>query len=216
MENIKLYEEYFWQDKLTKIRKFVRKMQLNADIVEDPKYGYIINSHHTNISHKILRRIPYKFGDESNDFDCSYNYLTNLKNSPISVAGNFNCSHNFISRIIECPSIVGKIDISFNRLERLDTFPEVCKRYCDISNNNLKTLDNLSVFIPLNGLKIFPNKYLSQEEVDKYMERRLVENQEGSPYKEIKKWVSKEFHKRKGDYYEKLEDFEIFFDEDEK
>ena len=58
------------------------------------------------ISNMFLTKIPIRFNRVNGDFNCSYNNLTDLENSPKYVNGFFNCSFNKIKSLENAPIVV--------------------------------------------------------------------------------------------------------------
>ena len=58
------------------------------------------------ISNMFLTKIPIRFNKVNGDFNCSYNNLTDLENSPKYVNGFFNCSFNKIKSLENAPIVV--------------------------------------------------------------------------------------------------------------
>ena len=77
------------------------------------------------IVNRNLYTIPIKFNKVSGDFDCSWNNLISLENSPIEVGGDFICG--------------------FNRLKSLVGSPNKIGGYLSFIGYNLETLDGLSI-----------------------------------------------------------------------
>lgn len=61
-----------------------------------------------NMSYKHLFKIPFKFNRTTSNFDCSFNNLSTLENSPKIVHGYFNCSYNFLKNLHGGPKHVSK------------------------------------------------------------------------------------------------------------
>lgn len=74
-------------------------------------------------------------------FACSNNYLTNLKNCPISVENNFYCSFNLLTSLVGSPSFVGEdFYCQNNKLPNLLGRPEGIVRIFVCNYNLLTTL----------------------------------------------------------------------------
>lgn len=78
-----------------------------------------------NIFNRNLTTIPIKFNKVSGSFDCSWNNLISLENSPIEVGGDFICD--------------------FNRLKSLVGSPIKIGGYLSFIGYNLESLDGLSI-----------------------------------------------------------------------
>ena len=53
------------------------------------------------------------------DFNCSVNNLTTLKNCPQKVGGNFSCSYNELTSLDGCPKNIGRDFYCFNNAIKL-------------------------------------------------------------------------------------------------
>lgn len=102
----------------------------------------VINNDY-DISHQEL--------DELNDifningaFNCSYNNIENLLNSPIAVNGSYDCSYNAITSLIGiCKILPYDFYCNDNQLENLDYMPIVGGSIL-LQNNNLVTLRGMN------------------------------------------------------------------------
>jgi len=109
---------------------------------------YIINKNYkvdvfedVDISQKGLTKIPFKFGKIDGNFDCSFNKLDNLVNSPDEVSGFFDCSLNGLYSLIGGPRIaMTGYYCSDNNLTDLEGFPEKVYVIFNAERNKLKTL----------------------------------------------------------------------------
>lgn len=54
-----------------------------------------------NIVNRNLYTIPIKFNKVSGYFDCSWNNLISLENSPIEVGGDFICDFNRLKSLVK-------------------------------------------------------------------------------------------------------------------
>ena len=73
------------------------------------------------ISNKYLSKIPIKFNKVSGSFDCSWNNLISLENSPIEVGGDFICDLNRLKSLVGSPiKINGYLSCIGYKLETLD------------------------------------------------------------------------------------------------
>lgn len=99
-----------------------------------------------DISRKDIMRLPFKFGKINGDFNCSFNYLKDLRNSPDEVTGSFNCTGNILKNLEYGPKYVGNEYICrFNNLINLNGYPEYVGKIfnCSFNHiNNLKYLPN--------------------------------------------------------------------------
>lgn len=105
-----------------------------------------------NLTYKKLYKIPFKFNKVTSNFDCSFNELITLENSPTIVHGYFNCSFNNLKNLEGGPKFVSKhYNCSNNKLISLKGSPEEVN-FFNCSNNKLENLyyapvtKNLSYF----------------------------------------------------------------------
>lgn len=88
-----------------------------------------------------LTEIPIKFRNVYGRFDCSYNKLKSLKNSPIYVGGSFKCVHNKLKSLKYIPErIDGSIEVTSNELTSLKYVQEVVNGNFVCNKNKLKSL----------------------------------------------------------------------------
>ena len=59
------------------------------------------------IVNRNLYTIPIKFNKVSGSFDCSWNNLISLENSPIEVGGDFICNFNRLKSLVGSPNKIG-------------------------------------------------------------------------------------------------------------
>ena len=55
------------------------------------------------LPNKKLIKLPIKFNKVSGSFDCSWNNLISLENSPIEVGGDFICDFNRLKSLVGSP-----------------------------------------------------------------------------------------------------------------
>lgn len=78
-----------------------------------------------NLAAEELKKIPFKFGKVTGDFNCSENKITSLEGAPREVTGRFYCYDNRLTSLKGGPSIVGGIyHCPHNRLTTLEGAPE--------------------------------------------------------------------------------------------
>lgn len=98
-----------------------------------------------NMAYKKLTRIPVKFNRCSSDFNCSYNLLETLENSPRTVHGRFDCSFNHLEDLNGGPRLVSKLyNCSHNKLTSLTGSPIKLIDF-NCSNNLLKNINDAPV-----------------------------------------------------------------------
>lgn len=74
-----------------------------------------------HLFNRNLTTIPIKFNKVSGSFDCSWNNLISLENSPIEVGGDFICDFNRLKSLVGSPiKINGYLSCIGYKLETLD------------------------------------------------------------------------------------------------
>jgi hypothetical protein len=160
--------EYLWRDKTVYNKKMIEQFMKDIGFERDQfrvfddlsvdAYGPV------NITYRKLFKIPFKFNRCSSDFNCSYNMLLTLANSPHTVHGNFNCSYNCLPDLKGGPRLVSKsYNCSHNKLTGLYGAPDIVN-YFDCSFNNLK---NLVPSPKVKGIMICHNNSFTFNEVEK-------------------------------------------------
>ncbi len=109
-----------------------------------------------NMAYKKLTKIPVKFNRCSSDFNCSYNLLETLENSPRTVHGRFDCSFNHLEDLNGGPRLVSKLyNCSHNKLSSLTGSPIRLTDF-NCSNNSLRNINDAPIvkgnFIKNNNL----------------------------------------------------------------
>lgn len=84
----------------------IQHYKINSNLTVDVNWS-------VDISNKNLEEIPVKFRFINGDFECSYNKLTSLKNSPDKVNGIFYCDNNKLTSLEHAP-IYADGDIVFH------------------------------------------------------------------------------------------------------
>jgi len=70
--------------------------------------NYIINvKGAVDINNLNLKEIEIQFGSVDGAFDCSWNYITNLKGCPFVIGNDFSCTDNELTSLDGCPKKVG-------------------------------------------------------------------------------------------------------------
>lgn len=114
----------------------------NYELIEDNRYGFIVNVYSTvDLSYKYLENISIKFGKVEGDFYCCYNELKNLECFPDEISGLLDVGHNKITQIDYLPAVGESIDLSFNRIKRLNNLPNVVNGNLYIQNNKISNLN---------------------------------------------------------------------------
>lgn len=96
----------------------------------------------------VITKIPFKFGKVTGLFDCSFNRLTNLENSPNWVGGNFKCNSQYDDSLISLlggPKWVGgRYDCDENiNIRTLDGCPEVVGHSFNFADTSVYSFDFL-------------------------------------------------------------------------
>jgi len=112
----------------------IKRYKINENLVVDVDY-------HVDLTNRKMTKIPVKFGTVTGNFDCQFNNLTNLTNSPHHIGGYFDCSGNEIYTLIGGPDYVaGGYYCNDNNLETLDGFPTYCEVTFTAERNKLNSL----------------------------------------------------------------------------
>lgn len=75
-------------------------------------------------------------------FDCSNNRLKNLEGAPKYVNEDFICCSNELESLIGCPDYIGKnLDLSYNKLTKLDCMPKNFNGIISFYHNNFNDND---------------------------------------------------------------------------
>lgn len=93
-----------------------------------------------HLFNRNLLTIPIKFNKVSGNFDCSWNNLTTLENSPIEVGGDFICDFNSLKSLVGSPiKIGGYLSVLGYKLESLDglSIPYDKLRYFNLNSFEL-------------------------------------------------------------------------------
>ena len=75
-----------------------------------------------DLNGKVLTKIPIKFNNVYGNFDCSYNNLTSLENSPKWIKVSFFCIENSLTSLEGCPISDMHYYFGDNPLESLNGF----------------------------------------------------------------------------------------------
>lgn len=103
---------------------------VNGDVKFPPKYK------------SATKKIKFKFGKVTGDFDCSGTGLATLENCPVEVGGNFECGSNLIKNLKNAPAVVGGDFVATNcKLASLQGAPNKINGGFFIAGNNLITLE---------------------------------------------------------------------------
>lgn len=125
--------------KICKLYK-INNYTINSDYSIDVDGDVIISS-------KNLVEIPLRFNRVEGCFDCSFNSLINLNNSPSYVGGNFLCQNQYFDRLHSlegAPEYVGgRFNCSSNiNLKSLEFLPNV--KSLEIEFTSISSFDNIS------------------------------------------------------------------------
>jgi hypothetical protein len=127
--------------KLTKKQKKFLDEVVNGIWSINHDTGFIDVDGNVDMSSKCISNIPVKFGNVTKNFNCSYNEIISIEQSPISVGGDFDCSFNSLKNLVGAPkSVGGNFDCSFNNLTSLEGAPQSVGRDFNCSVNELSIL----------------------------------------------------------------------------
>jgi hypothetical protein len=83
-----------------------------------------------------------RFGEVTENFDCSYNDLTSLEGSPQTVGGDFYCNHNQLTSLEGAPQTVsGDFYFPNNQLTSLEGAPQTVNGNFYCNDNQLTSLE---------------------------------------------------------------------------
>ena len=147
---MKSYKEFIRESIKESIKESIESICEKYDIT-----NYIINSDgsidvdgNVDLDKLELFRIPLKFRNVTENFNCSGGYfnffnnkLTTLKGSPKSVGGDFYCNDNKLTTLKGSPkSVGGNFECSGNKLTSLEYCPESVGGNFDCHSNQLTSL----------------------------------------------------------------------------
>lgn len=113
----------------------------NYELIEDRVYGFIVNTYSTvDLSQKYLENISIKFGKVEGNFYCSYNELKTFQGFPDEISGSLHVDHNKIAQIDYLPRVGESINLSFNRIKKLNNIPCIVNGNFYINNNKISNL----------------------------------------------------------------------------
>ena len=142
MKHLKLFESFREGDIHNICRKYGIK---NYNINED---GSIDVDGVVFLSSFRLLKLPLKFRNVTDDFDCSNNRLTTLEGCPEKVGGSFDCDKNNLTSLEGAPkSVSGHFWCDINKLTSLKGCPELVGGYFDCRNNEIRTFEYLPLSI---------------------------------------------------------------------
>ncbi len=90
-----------------------------------------------DLLHLNLTKIPIKFNNVYGNFDCSYNLLTSLENSPKWIRDSFFCIENSLTSLEGCPISDMYYYFGDNPLESLNGFNGIYYRLSCHNRDNL-------------------------------------------------------------------------------
>lgn len=130
-------------------------------IGEDEK-GYMVNVLGSVSLDRIgLGKLPFRFGEVTDNFLIHNNDLVSLENCPFIVGGTFNCSANKLYKLDHAPIYVGSnFWCTHNRLLSLDHMPLSVNGVIQLEFNNLMTIEGCPK--PLDKTSIRINNRLSE------------------------------------------------------
>ncbi len=150
MKYIKLFENF---NKSGLEKKLVQFINSYCVLSEYSISNYIINDDGTvdidgdvYLYNERLKKIPFKFGKVSGNFDVSKNYLESLEGTPYYVGGYFDCSRNLLETLKYSPiEVDGNFSCFDNKLVSLEGMSlEIGGDFSCYENINLMNLDSVS------------------------------------------------------------------------
>lgn len=97
-----------------------------------------------------LEELPLKFNHVSGNFDCSYNRLTTLNGSPITIGGTLMCSYNNLTSLKWCPIKLSGLFCANNKITSLEGSPSRIDGSFDCDMNLLTTLEGGPDYVKFN------------------------------------------------------------------
>ena len=141
---MKMFEQFKNEEE---IKKICEKYKITNYII-NPDGSIDVNGGVT-LCNKGLDKIPIKFNKVARFFDCSFNELTTLENSPRYIGGFFSCQGNYgLSSLMGGPvEVIGNYNCSLCNLSNLIGCPKIINTtlYCD--QNKLTSLEGISEYI---------------------------------------------------------------------
>lgn len=108
----------------------------------DPETGRVNVRGDVYFSECKIKKIPVSFGVVEGNFDCRFNLLTSLYNSPERVGGNFWCNNNKLTSLEHGPvSVNGEFSCGYNKLTSLKDSPNSVGGDFLCSYNKLTSLE---------------------------------------------------------------------------
>lgn len=164
MKWIKLFEDY----KLMSIDlDYVSNMiNVDKDKIKINEDGSIDIDDSVFLNGSEIKKIPFKFGKVSGNFECYGCRLTSLEGSPREVGGDFKCNNNRLVNLKYSPIEVGRnFDCSDNNLKSVEGMSvEIGGNFYCYYNINLRELNSIS---NING-KVFSDKNLDTSKFGGY------------------------------------------------
>ena len=130
----------------------------NYELIKDKKYGYIVNCKTpVSLSYKNLKSIDIKFNEVNGFFDCSNNDLISLEGSPVK-CHDFYCQNNQLTSLKYSPLFLNSLEASSNNLIKLDCETIQINAYLDVSFNKIKKIEKIpkvmTIYLSNNDLNI--------------------------------------------------------------
>lgn len=112
-----------------------------------------------NIAGHALNEIPVKFNVVTGNFDCAFNNLKSLFNSPREVGGDFSCESNHIVDLKFAPIHIGKnFLMGHNLVNTFNYFPEFVGGNSSFMDNPINNIDTLPFSKNLNSMVLTCDK----------------------------------------------------------
>jgi len=137
--------DYLWRDKIVYSKSMIEEFMGDLGFLRDQfriHEDLSVDAYApVNMTYKKLFKIPFKFNLCTSDFNCSFNKLLNLTNSPRTIHGNFNCSFNYLTDLVDGPRLISKAyNCSNNKISSLKGSPLKVNAF-NCSNNSLRSLE---------------------------------------------------------------------------
>ena len=128
MKYIKLFENFKEQD----IHEICKEYSIENYTINDD--GSIDVNGDVSLYNRYLTKIPLRFRNVTGYFDCSYNNLTSLEGSPVSVGGDFKCSYNQLTSLEFMSKIGSYFNCDYNNIIDFIGFIEPVGNFYCVSN----------------------------------------------------------------------------------
>lgn len=113
---------------IRKIKKWLNKLSIDDYVIHDDLTVDVNGNVNFEIQYIwfALKKIPFKFGVVTGNFEFAHHHLSSLENCPQKVGGNFDISSNRLTSLEGFPSEVGQdIHIGNNQIKSLKQLPKI-------------------------------------------------------------------------------------------